>query len=63
MNKMDALNQQFVCRVCRALNEHNAGLYDMSQAVLVLNNIRNEYLDEMIEILEEKKDRWIKMNS
>lgn len=53
MSKMDALNQQFVCRVCRALNEHNAGLYDMSQAILVLNNIRNDYLDCMIDILEE----------
>lgn len=53
MSKMDALNQQFVCRVCRALNEHNAGLYDMVQAINVLNNIRNDYLDCMIDILEE----------
>ena len=53
MTKMDALNQQFVCRVCKALNEHNAGLYDMSEALKVINNIRNEYLDCMIDILEE----------
>lgn len=53
MNKMDALNQQFVCRVCRALNDHNTGLYDMSQAISVLNNIRSDYLDAMIDILQE----------
>lgn len=53
MSKMDALNQQFVCRVCRTLNEHNLGLYDMVQAINVLNNIRNDYLDCMIDILEE----------
>lgn len=52
MSKMDALNQQFVCRVCRVLNEHNAGLCDMSEALKVINNIRSEYLDCMIDILE-----------
>lgn len=52
MSKMDALNQQFVCRICRALNEHNAGLYDMSEALKVINGIRNDYLDCMIDILE-----------
>lgn len=52
MSKMDMRNQQFVCRVCRALNEHNVGLYDMSQAISVLNNIRSDYLDCMIDILE-----------
>ena len=53
MSKMDALNQQFVCRVCRALNEHNAGLYDENEALKVINGIRSDYLDCMIDILEE----------
>lgn len=52
MSKMDALNQQFVCRVCRTLNEHNAGLYDMVEALRVINGIRSDYLDCMIDILE-----------
>lgn len=53
MSKMDALNQQFVCKVCRALNEHNAGLYDENEVLKVINGIRNDYLDCMIDILEE----------
>lgn len=52
MSKMDALNQQFVCRVCRTLNEHNAGLYDTVEAINVIKNIRSDYLDSMIDILE-----------
>ena len=52
MNKMDALNQQFVCRVCRALNEHIAGLCDENEALKVINNIRHDYIDCMIDILE-----------
>ena len=53
MNKMDALNQIFVCRVCKALNDYNIGLYDQNGIVKVINNIRNDYLEGMNDILEE----------
>lgn len=53
MSKMDALNQQFVCRVCRALNLHNVGLCDKNETVRNIENIRHEYLDAMIDILRE----------
>lgn len=56
MNKMDALNQQFVCRVCRVLNNRDIGLYNENEAMKVLHNIRIEYLDSMNNILEEKID-------
>ena len=56
MNKMDALNQQFVCRVCRVLNNCDIGLYNENEAMKVLHNIRIEYLDSMNDILEEKID-------
>lgn len=53
MTKMDALNQQFVCRVCRALNMYNAGLNDESEALKLINNIRQDHIECMINILEE----------
>ena len=53
MSKMDALNQQFVCRVCQVLNGCNAGLYDEHETLKVINNIREDYLECMINVLEE----------
>lgn len=56
MSKIDALNQQFVCRVCRMLNSYNAGLYDEKSALKIINEMRHDYLDSMINIMEEKID-------
>lgn len=53
MTKMDTLNLNFVCRVCRALNDANAGLYDDIEALKVINNIRSDYLEGMNDLLEE----------
>lgn len=51
MNKMDAINQQTVLRIFRAIRNVDNGLHTEEELNKFLHNIQSDYFDEMIEIL------------
>lgn len=56
MTKMDALNQQTLMRCFRALRDYEIGLLDVSQMPERLSHIQIDYLEKMINIMEEVVD-------
>lgn len=54
MTKMDALNQQTVMRFFRALKDYNLELLEDREALVKrLHEIQSDYMDSMIDIMEE----------
>lgn len=53
MSKMDALNQQTVLRIFRAIRNVDNGLHTEEELNKFLHNIQSDYFDAMIDILSE----------
>lgn len=51
MSKMDALNQQTVLRIFRAIRNVDIGLHTEEELNKFLHDIQSDYFDEVIEIL------------
>ena len=53
MTKMDALNQHTLRRCFRALRDFNTGLYDSKAYADVVENIYEDYMENVISLMED----------